>query len=100
MAVATLLMDPKEKLKLEQIKGTHPGIMDLLGNPGSPLYNEPLSMTGFCDIMIISAHHVGEMPKWGHCKDLQMTIWVYEDEKWQVIQKILSCLDMRVLDGI
>ena len=36
--VEVILMDPEENLKLEQIRGTHPGIMDLLGNPGSPLY--------------------------------------------------------------
>ena len=69
--VATLLMDPKENLKLEQTKGTHLGVMDLLGNPGNPLDAEPLSMTEFFDTMIIGAHHIGEMPKQGHCKDPQ-----------------------------
>ena len=61
--VATLLQDAEENLKLEQIKGTHPGVMDLLGNAGSPLYAEPLSMTEFSDAMIISACHIGDMPK-------------------------------------
>ena len=73
--------------------------MDFLGDPGNPLYAELLSMTEFFDAMIVRACHVGEMPKRGHCKDLQMTTLVYEDKKWQVIQKILGCLDMRVLDG-
>ena len=86
-------------LKLEQIKGTQSGIMDLLGNVGSCLYAKPLSMTKFFDTMIVSACHIGDMPKWGCCKDLQAATWVYEEEKCQVIQKILSCLHMRVMDG-
>ena len=97
--VAALLKDPKENLKLEQIRGTHLGVMDLLGNPGSPLYAEPLSMTEFFDAMIVGSHHIGDMPKRGWCKDLQTATQVYEDEMQQVLQKILGCLDMRVLDG-
>ena len=97
--MAALLKDPKENLKLEQIKSTHLGVMELLGDLGSPLYAEPLSMTEFFDAMIIRSHHIGEMPKQGWCKDLQMAAQVYEDEKQQVLQKILGCLDMRVLDG-
>ena len=96
--VATLLKDPKENLKLEQIRGTHPGAMDLLGDPGSPLYTKPLSMTEFFDAMIIGFHHISYKPKQGWCKDLQTAFWVYVDEVQQVLQKILGCLDMRVLD--
>ena len=71
MNVAALLKYPEENLKLEQIKGTHPGVMDLLGDPGSLLYAETLSMMEFFDAMIVRSHHIREMPKWGHCKDLQ-----------------------------
>ena len=96
--IPALLHDAKENLKLEQIKGTHPGVMDLLGDPGSPLYAEQLSMTEFFDVMIVGAHHIGDMPKRGHCKDFQTATHVYKDEKHQVIQKIFGCLDMRVID--
>ena len=97
--IEALLIDEEENLKLEQIRGTHLGIMDLLGDPGSPLYAKPLSMMEHFDAMIVSAHHLGGLPKRRHCKDMQMTTWVYQDEAHQVTQKILSCLDMRVLDG-
>ena len=83
--VGLLLTDKEENLKLEQIRGTHPGI------PGSPLYVEPLSMTKHFDAMIIG--------KCGCCKDSKMTTRVYKEEARQACQKILRCLDMRVLDG-
>ena len=96
--IATLLTD-KENLKLDQIRGTHPGILDLLGNLGSSLYAEPLSMTEHYDAMIVGTCHLGELPKCGHCKDPKVTACVYEEEARQACQKILGCLDMRVLDG-
>ena len=97
--VAGLLTDKEGNLKLKQIRGTHPGILDLLGNPGSPLYAEPLSMTEHFNTMIVGTCHLGDLPQCGHCKDSDMTACVYEDEVRQVCQKILGCLDMRVLDG-
>ena len=78
--VVALLMDSEENLMLEQIRGTHPGILDLLGDPGNPLYAEPLSMTEHFDTMIVGARHLGDLPKHGHCKDMQITAWVYKDD--------------------
>ena len=39
-----LLTNEEENLKLEQISATHPGTLDLLGDPGNPLY---LSLTAW-----------------------------------------------------
>ena len=61
--VEVLLMDQEENLKLEQIKSTHPGILDLLGDPGSPLYGEPLSMREHFNVMIVGADHLRDLPK-------------------------------------
>ena len=97
--VEALLTDKEENLKQEQIRGTNPGILDLLGDPESPFYAKPLSMTKHFNTMIIGIHHLGDLPKHGHCKDSEMTTRVYKDEVRQVCQKILRCLDMRVLDG-
>ena len=97
--IEALLTDKEKNLKLEQIRGTHPGILDLLGDRGSPLYAEPRSMTEHFNAMIICACHLGDLPKRGCCKDSEMTTHVYEDEVRHVCQKILGCLDMRVLDG-
>ena len=97
--VTTRLNDPEENLKLEQIRGTHPGILDLLGDSGSPLYAKPLSMAEHFDAMLVGTHHIGDLPKCGHCRDPKVAACLYEDEAKQACQQILRCLDMRVLDG-
>ena len=65
----TLLLDEEENLKLEQINTTHVGILDLLGEPGNPLYAEPHSMAKHFDAMMIGTCSVGELPSRGHCRD-------------------------------
>ena len=97
--ITALLNDPEENLKLEQIRGTHPGILDLLGDSGSPLYTEPLSMADHFNAMLVGTHHIGELPKHGCCRDPEVAVHVYEDEAKQACPQILRCLDMRVLDG-
>ena len=97
--IDTLLTDEEENLKLEQISTTHPGILDLLGDPGNLLYAEPHSMAEHFDTMMLGAHAIGQLPNWGHCKDCKALAHVYEDEARQTCQKILRCLDVRVLDG-
>ena len=94
-----LLTDEEENLKLEQISATHPGILDLLGEPGNLLYDEPHSMAKHFNAMMLGTCSVGQLPNWGHCKDPEALARVYEDEARQACQKILHCLDVRVLDG-
>ena len=88
--VEALLTDQVENLKLEQIRGTHPGILDLLGDLGSPLYGEPLSMTEHFDDMIVGACHLRDLPRRGHCKDPETMAWVYEDEARQCARRFLA----------
>ena len=83
----------------EEISATHPGILDLLGNPGNLLYAEPHSMAEHFDTMMLGTHSIGQLQNRGHCRDLEALACVYEDEAWQACQKILRCLDVRVLDG-
>ena len=97
--IDTLLTDKEENLKLEQISATHPGILDLLGDPGNPLYTEPHSMAEHFNAMMIGTRSVGQLPNRGHCRDPEALARVYEDEAQQACQKILRCLDVRVLDG-
>ena len=94
-----LLTDKEENLKLEQISTTHPGILDLLGDPGNPLYAEPHSMAEHFDAMMLGTCAIGQLPNRGRCKDSEALARVYEDEAQQACQKILCCLDIRVLDG-
>ena len=97
--IAALLDDKEENLRLRQINVTHVSIMDLLGDPGNPLYAEPHSMAKHYDAMLVGTHALGDLPKRTRCRDWSMTARVHEDEAQQVCQKILRCLDMRVMDG-
>ena len=97
--VTALLLDEEENLKLEQINATHIGILDLFGDPGNPLYVKPHSMAEHFDGMMIGAHSIGKLPSQGRCRDPEAITCVYKDEARQACQKILRCLDMRVLDG-
>ena len=49
--------------------------------------------------MMLGTHSVGQLSNQGHCKDPEVLARVYEDEARQACQKILCCLDVRVLDG-
>ena len=97
--LAALLDDKEENLKLRQINVTHVSIMDLLNDPGNPLYAEPHSMAKHYDTMLAGARALGELPERTHCRDSGATARVHEDKAQQVCQKILRCLDMRVMDG-
>ena len=97
--IDTLLTDKEENSKLGQISATHPGILDLLGDPGNPLYAKPHSMAKHFDAMMLGTHSVWQLPNRGHCRDPEALAHVYEDEAWQACQKILCCLDIRVLDS-
>ena len=97
--IDAFLTDEEENLKLEQINATHLSILDLLDDLGNPLYAEPHSMAEHFDAMMIGAHSIGELPSQGHCRDPEALAHLYEDEAQQACQKILRCLDMRVLDG-
>ena len=97
--IAALLDDEEENLRLRQINVTHVSIMDLLGDPGNPLYTEPHSIAKHYDTMLVGARALGDLPKRTHCRDSGTTARVHEDKAQQVCQKILRCLDMRVMDG-
>ena len=97
--LTTLLDDEEENVKLRQINVTHASIMDLLGDPGNPLYAEPHSMAEHYDAMLAGARALGDLPERTHCRDSGAMARVHEDEAQQICQKILRCLDMRVMDG-
>ena len=97
--LATLLDDEEENLKLRQINVTHVSIMDLLGDPGNPLYAELHSMAEHYNAMLVGARALGDLPKRTRCRDLSATAQVHKSKAQQVCQKILRCLDMRVMDG-
>ena len=97
--LAALLDEEEGNLKLRQINVMHASIMDLLGDPGNPLYTEPHSMAEHYDAMLAGARALSDLPEHTHCRDSGAMALVHEDEAQQVCQKILRCLDMRVMDG-
>ena len=99
MDLATLLDEEEENLKLQQINVMHVSIMDLLGDPGNPLYAELHSMAEHYDAMLAGTRALSNLPERTRCRDSSATARVHEDEAQQVCQKILRCLDMRVMDG-
>ena len=73
--------------------------MDLLGDSGNPLYAELHSMAEHYDAMLAGARALGNLPERTHCRDSGAMARVHKDEAQQVCQKILRCLDMRVMDS-
>ena len=67
--------------------------MDLLGDPGNPLYAELHSMAKHYDAILAGTRALGDLPKRTRCRDSGATARVHEDEAQQVCQKILRCLD-------
>ena len=49
--------------------------------------------------MLVGARALGDLPERTHCRDSGAMAQVHKDEAQQVYQKILRCLDMRVMDG-
>ena len=99
MDLAALLDDEEENLKLRQINVIHASIMDLLGDPGNPLYAEPHSMAEHYDTMLAGTHALGNLPERTRRRDSGTTARVHKDKAQQVCQKILRCLDLRVMDS-
>ena len=67
--VAALLEDKEEDLRVQQISVMHAAIMELLGDPRSPLYAEPHSMAEHFDALVVGASAVGDLPVRARCRD-------------------------------
>ena len=78
--LAALLDEEEENLKLRHINVMHASIMDLLGDPGNPLYTEPHSMAEHYDTMLVGTHALGDLPECTHCRDSGTMARVHEDE--------------------
>ena len=68
--IAALLDEEEENLRLRQINITHVSIMDLLGDPGNPLYAELHSMAEHYDAMLVGARALSDLPEHTRCRDL------------------------------
>ena len=87
MDIPALLDEEEENLKLRQINVMHVSIMDLLGDPGNPLYTEPHSMTEHYDAMLVGAHALGDLPECPRCRDSSATARVHKDKAQQLCRR-------------
>ena len=78
--LTALLDEEEENLKLPQINMTHASIMDLLGDPGNPLYAELHSMAEHYDTMLAGTRALGDLPEHTCCRDSGAMARVHEDE--------------------
>ena len=51
------------------------------------------------DAILTGTCALGDLPGWTRCQDSDVTAGIYDDEAKQVCQKILRCLNLRVMDG-
>ena len=68
MDLAALLDNEEENLKLLQINVMHASIMDLLGDPGNPLYAELHSMADHYDAMLAGTGVLGDLSQLTRCR--------------------------------
>ena len=78
--LTAVLDEEEENLKLRQINVMHASIMNLLVNPGNPLYAEPHSMAEHYVAMLVGTRALGDLPECTHCRDSSATARVHEDE--------------------
>ena len=63
LSVDTLVRSPEENERSAQMENVYEGAMQLLGEPDSVLYAEPLSMAQHYDLMVAGSHHIGYLPE-------------------------------------
>ena len=51
----------------------HASVMDLLGDPGNPLYAELHSMAEHYDAMLVGTCALGNLPEFARCRDSGVT---------------------------
>ena len=72
-------------------------LMDIMGNADSALYAEPSSMAQVYDLMHARAHNIGLLPPRSR-KTKKETGKVYQQERMELLRKILSYKDCRKVD--
>ena len=78
--ITALLDDEEENLKLRQINVTHVSIMDVMGDPGNPLYAALHSMAKHYYAMLLGTRALSDLPERTPCRDPSLTARVHEDE--------------------
>ena len=91
------MKDDEEEIRRADIFCMFKTGMDIMGDADSALYAEPSSMAQVYDMMYAGARDIGLLPPWLR-KTKKETGKVYQQERMELLRKILSYKDCRKMD--
>ena len=97
LSVDALMKDDEEEIQRMDMFRMFKTGMDIMGDADSTLYTETSSMAQVYDMMYAGAHDIGLLPLRSH-KTKKETGKVYQQERIELLRKILSYKDCRKVD--
>ena len=98
LSVDTLVRSPEENERSAQMENVYEGAMQLLGEPDSFLYAEPLSMAQHYDLMVAGSRHIGYLPERSSRKTAEDVAALFLRERGELLTKIRSYVDNRTME--
>ena len=98
LSVDTLVRSPEENERSAQMENVYEGAMQLLGEPDSVLYAEPLSMAQHYDLMVAGSRHIGYLPERSSRKTAEDVAALFLQERGELLTRIRSYVDNRIME--
>ena len=98
LSVDTLVRSPEENERSAQMENVYEGAMQLLGEPDSVLYAEPLSMAQHYDLMVAGSRHIGYLPERSSRKTAEDVAALFLRERGELLTRIRSYVDNRTME--
>ena len=98
LSVDTLVRSPEENERSAQMENVYEGAMQLLGEPDSVLYAEPLSMAQHYDLMVAGSRHIGYLPERSSRKTAEDVAALFLRERGELLTRIRSYVDNRIME--
>ena len=98
LSVDTLVRSPEENEHSAQMENVYEGAMQLLGEPDSVLYAEPLSMAQHYDLMVAGSRHIGYLPERSSRKTPEDVAALFLRERGELLTRIRSYVDNRTME--
>ena len=98
LSVDTLVRSPEENERSAQMENVYEGAMQLLGEPDSVLYAEPLSMAQHYDLMVAGSRHIGYLPERSSRKTAEDVAALFLWERGELLTRIRSYVDNRIIE--
>ena len=97
LSVDALMKDDEEEIRRADMFCMFKTGIDIMGDANSALYAELSSMAQVYDMMYAGARDIGLLPTWS-CKTKKETGKVYQQERMELLRKILSYKDCWKMD--